>query len=89
LAKTQAVLLPWDPIASSRLAGDRRRFRGGCSAACAPRWQVLRGQQQMQGRLFTEFLDLLIHDIDGKIFLIVDNVTYHVSKETGEWVWKT
>ena len=40
----------------------------------------------MNSALFTEFLDLLIHDIDGKIFLIVDNVKYHASKETSEWV---
>ena len=40
----------------------------------------------MNSALFTEFLDLLIHDIYGKIFLIVDNVKYHTSRETSEWV---
>jgi transposase len=40
----------------------------------------------MNSALFTEFMDLLIHDIDGKIFLIVASVKYHTSKETSEWV---
>ena len=47
-------------------------------------WMTFDGT--MNSALFTEFLDLLIHDIDGKIFLIVDNVKYHTSKETSEWV---
>ena len=41
-------------------------------------WMTFDGT--MNSALFTEFLDLLIHDIDGKIFLIVDNVKYHTSK---------
>ena len=47
-------------------------------------WMTYDGS--MNSTLFTEFLDLLIHDIEGKIFLIVDNVKYHSSKEAGEWV---
>ncbi len=47
-------------------------------------WMTFDGT--MNSALFTEFLDLLLHDIDGKIFLIVDNVRYHTSKETSEWV---
>ena len=34
-------------------------------------WMTFDGT--MNSALFTEFLDLLIHDIGGKIFLIVDN----------------
>jgi transposase len=40
----------------------------------------------MNSELFTEYLDRLIHDIRGKIFLIVDRAGYHTSKETREWV---
>ena len=47
-------------------------------------WMTFDGT--MNSALFTEFLDLLIHDIDGKIFLIVDNVKYHKSHETSEWL---
>jgi DDE superfamily endonuclease len=47
-------------------------------------WMTYDGS--MNSALFTEFLGLLIHDIEGKIFLIVDNVKYHSSKETSEWV---
>ena len=49
-------------------------------------WMTFDGA--MNSALFTEFLDLLINDIDGKIFLIVDNVRYHTSKDTSEWVEK-
>lgn len=47
-------------------------------------WMTFDGT--MNSALFTEFLDLLIHDIYGKILLIVDNVSHHTSKETSEWV---
>jgi len=47
-------------------------------------WMTYDGS--MNSTLFTEFLDLLIHDIEGKIFLIVDNVKYHSSKEASKWV---
>ena len=47
-------------------------------------WMTFDGT--MNSALFTEFLDLLIHDIGGKIFLIVDHVKYHTSRETSEWV---
>ena len=72
---------PWPTsLAASaiRLPGDR----GECLRAMF--WMTFDGT--MNSALFTEFLDLLIHDIDGKIFLIVDNVKYHTSKETSEWV---
>jgi hypothetical protein len=47
-------------------------------------WMTFDGT--MNSALFTEFLDLLLHDIDGKIFLIVDNVRYHTARENSEWV---
>ena len=47
-------------------------------------WMTFDGT--MNSALFTEFLDLLIHDIGGKIFLIVDTDGYHTSRETSEWV---
>lgn len=50
----------------------------------AMRWMVFEGT--MDSKLFTEYLDRLIHDIRGKIFLIVDRAGYHTSKETSEWV---
>lgn len=49
-------------------------------------WMVFEGT--MDSALFTEYLDRLIHDIKGKIFLIVDRAGYHTSKETREWVKK-
>ena len=42
----------------------------------------------MDSLLFTEYLDRLIRDVRGKIFLIVDQVGYHTSKETAEWARK-
>jgi transposase len=50
----------------------------------AMHWMVFEGT--MNSELFTEYLDRLIHDIRGKIFLVVDRVGYHTSKETREWV---
>ena len=40
----------------------------------------------MNSDLFTEYLGRLIHDIRGKIFLIVNGAGYHKSKKTREWV---
>ena len=36
--------------------------------------------------LFTAYLNYLIQDIDGKIFLIVDRARYHTSEETSGWL---
>lgn len=47
-------------------------------------WMVYEGT--MNSELFTEYMDRLIHDITGKVFLIVDRVGYHRSKETLAWV---
>jgi len=46
-------------------------------------WMTYEGS--MNSALFTEFLELLIQDIEGKIFLVVDNVRYHSSKEVEKW----
>jgi transposase len=42
--------------------------------------------ESMNSSLFTAYLDYLIQDIDGKIFLIVDRARYHTSKETSGWL---
>lgn len=47
-------------------------------------WMV--HQESMDSALFTEYLDCLIQDINGKIFLIVDRAKYHTSKETAGWL---
>jgi transposase len=50
------------------------------------RWQIYEGH--MNSARFLEFLKDLIRDVKGKIFLIVDNVSYHKSAETKAWVKK-
>jgi transposase len=52
----------------------------------AMHWMVYEGM--MNSALFTEFLALLIHDIKGKIFLVLDNAGYHKSAETNKWLDK-
>jgi hypothetical protein len=47
-------------------------------------WMVY--QESMNSALFTACLGYLIHDIEGKIFLIADRVRYHTSNETAEWL---
>jgi transposase len=42
--------------------------------------------ESMNSALFTDYLGYLIHDIEGKIFLIADRARYHTSKETAEWL---
>lgn len=47
-------------------------------------WMIFEGA--MNSARFIEFLKELILDIKGKIFLIVDNVSYHKSAEVKSWV---
>lgn len=47
-------------------------------------WMV--HEESMNSSLFTAYLNYLIQDIDGKIFLIVDRARYHTSEETTSWV---
>ena len=44
--------------------------------------------ESMNSSLFIAYLDYLIQDIDGKIFLIVDRARYHTSEETAGWLAK-
>ena len=73
-----------DPVVKSLGKHESIGMASAISMRGAMFWMTFDGT--MNSALFTEFLDLLIHDIDGKIFLIVDNVKYHTSRETSEWV---
>jgi DDE superfamily endonuclease len=79
----------WSPIGQTPVVRNLGKHESiGMASAISMRgamfWMTFDGT--MNSALFTEFLDLLIHDIDGKIFLIVDHARYHTSKETSEWV---
>jgi transposase len=79
----------WSPVGQTPVVRNLGKHESiGMASAISMRgamfWMTFDGA--MNSALFTEFLDLLIHDIDGKIFLIVDNVKYHTSRETSEWV---
>jgi transposase len=50
----------------------------------AMHWKICEGP--VNSARFLDFLGELIADVDGKIFLVVDNVSYHRSAETREWV---
>jgi transposase len=81
----------WAPVGQTPVVEStgKRESIGMASAISmrgAMHWMIYDGM--MDSSLFIEFLDLLIHDIRGKIFLIVDNAPYHKSKETREWVEK-
>jgi transposase len=49
-------------------------------------WMLFDGS--MNSARFIEFLKELIRDVKGKVFLIVDNVSYHKSKEVKAWLEK-
>ena len=79
----------WSPVGQTPVVRNLGKHESiGMASAISMRgamfWMTFDGA--MNSALFTEFLDLLIHDIDGKIFLIVDRAPYHTSKETSEWV---
>jgi transposase len=79
----------WAPVGQTPVVeGTGKRESIGMASAISMRgamhWMIYEGM--MDSALFTEFMDLLIHDIRGKIFLIVDNAPYHKSKETRDWV---
>jgi transposase len=42
--------------------------------------------ESMNSALFTDYLEYLIQDVEGKIFLVVDRARYHTSHETAQWV---
>ena len=79
----------WAPVGQTPVVkGTGKREAIGMISAVSMRgamhWMVFEGT--MDSALFTEYLDRLIHDIKGKVFLIVDRAGYHTSKETREWV---
>ena len=79
----------WAPVGQTPVVkGTGKRESIGMISAVSMRgamhWMVFEGT--MDSALFTEYLDRLIHDIKGKVFLIVDRAGYHTSKETREWV---
>jgi hypothetical protein len=79
----------WAPVGETPVVkGTGKRERIGMISAISMRgamhWMVF--EETMNSKLFTEYLDRLLHDIRGKVFLIVDRVGYHTSKETMEWV---
>ena len=81
----------WAPVGQTPVVkGTGKRESIGMISAVSMRgpmhWMVFEGT--MNSALFTEYLDRLIHDIKGKLFLIVDRAGYHTSKETREWVKK-
>lgn len=79
----------WAPVGQTPVVKTLGKHESiGMASAISMRgamfWMTFDGT--MNSALFTEFLELLLHDIEGKVFLIVDNVPYHISKETREWV---
>ena len=79
----------WAPVGQTPVvtATGKRQSVGMISAISmrgSMHWMVFEGM--MNSDLFTEYLGRLIHDIRGKIFLIVDGAGYHKSKKTREWV---
>jgi len=79
----------WAPVGQTpavKHVGKRERI--GMVSAISMRgdvhWMV--HQESMNSALFTEYLDCLIQDIEGKIFLITDRARYHTSKETAGWL---
>jgi transposase len=47
-------------------------------------WMIF--EKSMNSATFIEFLKELLADVKGKVFLVVDNVSYHKSKEVKTWV---
>ena len=79
----------WAPAGQTPVVkGTGKRESIGMVSAVSMRgamhWMVF--GETMDSKLFTGYLDRLIHDVKGKIFLIVDRAGYHTSKETTEWV---
>jgi transposase len=73
----------WAPVGQTPVVtGTGKRQSVGMVSAISMRgamhWMVFEGM--MNSELFTEYLGRLIHDIKGKIFLIVDGAGYHTSK---------
>jgi len=79
----------WAPVGQTPVViGTGKRQSIGMVSAISVRgamhWMVFVGS--MNSELFIEYLRRLLHDIKGKIFLVVDGAGYHTSKETTDWV---
>jgi transposase len=79
----------WAPVGQTPVVehiGKRERI--GMISAISMRgemhWMV--HEESMNSALFIAYLDYLIQDIDGKVFLIADRARYHTSKETARWL---
>ncbi len=79
----------WAPVGQTPVVehvGKRERI--GMISAISMRgemhWMV--HEESMNSALFTAYLEYLIQDIEGKIFLITDRARYHTSKETARWL---
>jgi transposase len=81
----------WAPVGETpvvKFTGKRESI--GMISAISMRgsmhWRIYEGS--MNSARFLDFLKDLISDVKGKIFLVVDNVSYHKSAETRNWVKK-
>lgn len=81
----------WAPVGETpvvKFTGKRESI--GMISAISMRgsmhWRIYEGS--MNSARFLDFLKDLISDVKGKIFLVVDNVSYHKSAETRAWVKK-
>lgn len=79
----------WAPVGQTPVVGHvGKRERIGMISAVSMRgemhWMV--HEESMNSALFTAYLEYLIQDIEGKVFLIADRARYHTSKETAAWL---
>jgi transposase len=79
----------WAPVGQTPVVEHIGKREGiGMISAISMRgdmhWMV--HTESLNSALFTAYLDYLIHDIGGKIFLIADRARYHTSKETTKWL---
>ena len=79
----------WAPVGQTPVVGHvGKRERIGMISAISMRgemhWMV--HTESMNSALFTAYLEYLVQDIEGKIFLIADRAGYHTSKETARWL---
>jgi transposase len=79
----------WAPVGETpvvKFTGKRESIGmiSAISMRGAMHWRIYEGS--MNSARFMDFLKDLIADVKGKIFLVVDNVSYHKSAETRAWV---
>ncbi len=83
----------WAPVGQTPIVhgtGDRDSVNmiSAISAQGKLHFQLL-DNQNVNSKIFIEFCEKLLHDIDGKIYLIVDGHGSHKSKETQAFVKST